>query len=267
MLETIREFALERLTTSGEADDVRERHVEFFLGLVEEADAITGPDHKDADIWIPRLTADHDNLRAALDRVTAAGDGVRAQQLAGALWKFWYMTGAIGEGNRRLSATLAYDTPPTAHRVRALHGGAAMALEVGDSTTGRRWAVEALDIARQLNDPFEVAHAEFILANAEADAARWREARTLLERSREAFRRLRPLGHYALLSTRILAWVCAEMDDLELARSLDEENLRDARMAGNVRVEAMTIGSLAYRAIDAGRLGEGRLRSFATRIE
>jgi hypothetical protein len=131
-----------------------------------------------------------------------------------------------------------------------------MALEVGDSTTGRRWAIEALDIARQLDDPIELAHAEFILANAEADQARWPEARALLERSREAFRRLRPLGHYALLSTRILSWVCAEMGDVELARSLDEANLRDARAAGNARVEAMTLGSLAYRAIDAGGLGD-----------
>ena len=256
MLQTIREFALEQLTASGEADEVWERHLTFFLGLVEQADAMTGPDQKDADIWIPKLTVDHDNLRAALDRVTAAGDGVPAQQLAGALWKFWYMTGAIGEGNRRLSAALANDTPPTSHRVRALHGGTAMALETGDSTTGRRWAVEALEIARQLSDPVELAHSEFILANVEADEARWPEARALLERSREAFRRLRPLGHYALLSTRILSWVCAEMGDHELARSLDEENLRDARAVGNARVEAMTIGSLAYRAIDAGRLGE-----------
>jgi hypothetical protein len=46
------------------------------------------------------------------------------------------------------------------------------------------------------------------------------------------------------------------MGELDLARSLDEENLRDARAAGNARVEAMTIGSLAYRAIDAGRLGD-----------
>ncbi|HEY8501635.1 MAG TPA: adenylate/guanylate cyclase domain-containing protein, partial [Solirubrobacterales bacterium] len=84
MLETIREFAVERLEASGEADEVRERHVEFVLGLVEEADAMIGPEHKDADIWIPRLTADHDNLRAALDRLMAAQDGVRSQQLAGA---------------------------------------------------------------------------------------------------------------------------------------------------------------------------------------
>ena len=256
MLETIREFAVERLEALGEADLIRERHTAHFIAWVEQADALIGPDHRDAEIWIPRLTADHDNLRAALDRLSASGDGVREQQLAGALWKFWYMTGAVAEANRRLSAALAQETPPTVQRIRALQGGAAFALESGSGETGRLWAVEALEIARQEGDPLEIAHAEFILANAEADQGRWSEARALLERSRAEFRRLRPLGHYALLSTRILSWVCAEMGDRDLALALNEENLRDARAAGNARVEAMTLGSLAYRAIDDGRFAD-----------
>jgi predicted ATPase/class 3 adenylate cyclase len=256
MLETIREYAVERLEASSEADELRERHTAHFIGWVEQAEALIGPDHRDADIWIPRLTADHDNLRSVLDRTVEGGDGERAQQLAGALWKFWYMTGAIGEGNRRVRAALAYETPPTATRVRALNGGTAMALESGDQETGRGWAQEALEIAESLGDPLEIAHAQFLLANVESSYERWDVARPLLERAREQFRALRPLGHYALLSTRVLSWVCMEMGDRDTARTLAEHNLVDARAAGNARVEAMTLGQLGFRAVDDGRLAD-----------
>ena len=131
-----------------------------------------------------------------------------------------------------------------------------MALETGDASTARRWAVEALEITRTLNDPFAVAHAEFLLANVEAGDMNWSAARELLERSRATFRRLLPNGHYALLSTRVLSWVCLEMGDRQLAQELSEQNLRDARAAGNTRIEAMTLGQLAFRAIDDGRIEE-----------
>jgi len=255
MLETIREFAIEQLESSGDADEVRRRHADHFLALAEEAERVTGPNLDHVDEWAPRLEAEMDNLRAALDRLTAPEHAELAQQLAGALWKHWYMTGSVGEGMNRLSAALAYDTPPTAHRARALNGGTAMAMETGDQPTARRWADEALEIARMLGDPFDIAHAEFLLANVEAVAENWAAARELLERSRDVFRRLRPHGHYALLSTRVLSWVYFEMGERGLAQELAEQNLRDARAAGNTRVEAMTLGQLASRAIDDGRLG------------
>ena len=78
----------------------------------------------------------------------------------------------------------------------------------------------------------------------------------MLESSREAFRRLQPLGHYALLSTRVLSWVCAQMGDREMAHTLVEQDLLDARAAGNTRIEAQTLGQMGYSAIDDGRLGD-----------
>jgi ATP/maltotriose-dependent transcriptional regulator MalT len=215
-----------------------------------------GPNHDGVDEWMPRLQADHDNLRAALDRLTTPETAEAAQQLAGALWKFWYMTGVMGEGARRIMPVLAYDTPRSAYRARALNGGTAMALETGDAVAGRRFAKEALAINRELGDEFGIAHAEFLLANAESGEGHWEAARPLLERSREVFRRLRPNGHYALLSTRILSWVYREIGENDLATQLSEQNLIDARAAGNRRIEAMTLGQLAYRAIDDGRLAE-----------
>ncbi|MDQ2689594.1 MAG: hypothetical protein M3Y29_04900, partial [Chloroflexota bacterium] len=255
MLETIREFAVERLTSSDEAQAMRDRHADYFVTFAEEAEQATGPNHEHIDVWLPRLEADHDNLRAALEHLTTPEHAEAAQQLAGALWKFWYMTGSIGEGLRRLAPALAYDTPRTAYRARALDGGSAMHGEAGDPATARRMAEESVAINRELGDEFATALAEFHLANVEADDGNWAKAREMMERSRAVFKRLRPLGHYALLSTRVLSWVALEMGDRTFAQQLAEQNLRDARAAGNQRIEAMTLGQLAFRAIDDGELG------------
>jgi predicted ATPase/class 3 adenylate cyclase len=255
MLETIREYAAERLEESGEADDLRRRHAQHFLALAEESDAVMGPDHRDAEIWVSRLQDEHDNLRAALDELIARAEGEPAQQLAGALWKFWYMTGAIGEGRRRLEAALAFDSPRTAVRARALDGGTATAVESGDATTARRYAEESLAINEELADPFGIAHAQFLLANVAASEADYAGARALLEQCRKRFRDM-GAEYYTLLSTRVLAWVCRELGDRAMSKALNEENLRQARAARNRRIEAMTLGSLAWGAIDDGRLRE-----------
>jgi predicted ATPase len=84
MLESLRAYGAERLAEAGEADAVAARHTAFFLDLAEEAAA-----HRTARPWLRRVRADYDNLRAALDRVMAAGDLETALRLAGALGWFW----------------------------------------------------------------------------------------------------------------------------------------------------------------------------------
>ena len=255
MLETIREYALERLDRSGEADELRRRHAEHFLALAEEAETVIGPHDGDVQLWMARLRADHDNLRAALDRFIDTGHGQLAQQLAGALWKFWYMTGHVGEGRRRLEAVLAMAPARTRNRARALDGAGAMAGETGDTVQSRRCAEEALAINRELGDRFGIAHAEFLLANVAAGEGDFATARALLEPCREQFASLGS-HYYMLLSTRVLAWACSELGEFELARTLHEENLRLARQAGNERIESMELGALAWLDIDDGRFDE-----------
>jgi predicted ATPase/class 3 adenylate cyclase len=253
MLETIREYSVAKLDTSGTAKELRRRHAAHFVALAEEAEVVMGRDHHDADVWIARLEADHDNLRAALDELIASADAQLAQQLAGALWKFWYMTGSIGEGRRWLEAVLAFDTPRTALRARALDGATATTLESGDTATARRYVDESLAINEELADPFGIAHARFLLANVVAGESDYAGARILFEDCRERFQEL-GAEYYTLLSTRVLAWVCAELGDKATWKALHEENLPRARAAGNRRIEAMTLGSLAFCAIDEGRL-------------
>jgi predicted ATPase len=106
LLETVRQYALERLREGGEEAQWRGRHLAHFVAVTEEAEPqLTGADQR---TWLERLEAEHDNLRSALAwSSTAGGDAARGLRLAGAFWWFWYVRGYFGEGRRWLSALLA----------------------------------------------------------------------------------------------------------------------------------------------------------------
>src|SRR5687768_14825182 len=125
MLETIREFAVERLEASGEADEISRRHAEFFLEIAEELQPRVMKDDADA---LDQLTEDHDNLRAALDRLEAEGDAERLQRLGGSVWRFWYLRSHLTEGKRRLDAAMAAGGDATPALARVFHGSSVMAM-------------------------------------------------------------------------------------------------------------------------------------------
>ena len=170
MLETIREYASERLDESGEAGELRQRHAEFFLALAEEAfpelKGSPGP-------WLDRLEADHDNLRTLLDWLESAGRTQEALQLAGALYRFWSMRGYLLEGRDRLERLLARERARTSARMRALHGAAVMASSTGDPETAEKRAEEARDLARTLGDAWGEAYAVYMLGMAATEREDW----------------------------------------------------------------------------------------------
>jgi predicted ATPase/class 3 adenylate cyclase len=253
MLETIREYAAERLEQLGEADELRRRHAEHFLALAEEAEPNLRGGSPSPGEWLDRLEADHDNLRAALDRLEASGETQRALRLTAALWLFWNRRGHLPQGRRRLESALAADERPTAARARALIGAAAMAAMSGDSARARTWAEEALALNRALGDAWGTALSQSYIATAAAEEGEWAGARQIAEETARAFRELGD-EHYAMLATGLVAWMCRELGDRERSRALTEENLRRARATGHERVEAMSLGSLAMLAVDEGRL-------------
>ena len=107
MLETIHEFALEKLEESGEAEAVKRAHAEYFLALAEEAEPrLWGAE--DA-AWLDRLEQEHDNMRAALSWAIEHEEAELALRVGGALRWFWYMEGYYGEGRRWLEAALGKD--------------------------------------------------------------------------------------------------------------------------------------------------------------
>lgn len=252
MLETIREFAAEQLEASGKSDDYRMRHAEHFLAMAEEAyPHLTGDPRE----WTDRLQAEHDNLRAALDRLQSSGQTRLALQLAGALWKYWYTRGHHSEGRERLKSVLAADRQPTQERGRALNGATGLESEGGDPALARVFAAEALNLHRHLGDEWGIANSYFLLANLAEDDEDWTTARDLLENSRARFEQLGD-EHYVLLLNSHLAWAYEELGDHDPARRLTAETFARARAIGNRRIEVSELVSLSGFARDDERFSD-----------
>ena len=97
-LETVRHYAREKAGQDGESDCRRDRHLSHFLALAEEAQ-LQGAQQA---VWLKRLDAEHDNLRAALDWSREEGNSAEAGfRLAGAIWRFWMMSGLVSEGRQQ----------------------------------------------------------------------------------------------------------------------------------------------------------------------
>jgi predicted ATPase/DNA-binding SARP family transcriptional activator len=247
MLETLREYARDLLSTSGEDTVVEGRHGDYFLALAEEAE----PHLRGAPgSWLEQLELEHDNFRAALDRLEAAGEDELQQRLAGALWRFWYLRGHVSEGGRRLERAVAAAAKPTTARAKTLIGATVMAINTGDAATAAARAEEAISLCEQLDLPWGTAYATFMLGNL---ATHRSEACRLYERARQTFHELGD-EHSELLVTRHLAWAYAELGDRGRARQLHEANLARARATGNDRITASTLGALAQGAIEDGRM-------------
>lgn len=254
MLETIRGYSRERLEDTGEAQELRQRHAEYFVGLGEEAEPhlLSGESGE----WLDRLEHEHDNIRAALDHLQASGETQLALQLAGAVWEFWQDRGGhFAEGRRRLERLLRADERPTAARAKALTGAAAMAWLGGDAATGRRRAEEALALHRLFGDDRGTAESELWLGWAVATDGDWA---TALQHFEQSLRIARAAGdrEMAAKATHVVAWAHAELGDRERARRLDEENLLLIRELRIAQLEATTLDTLAGYAIDDGRMGD-----------
>ena len=252
MLETIREFAVGRLEASGEADEFRQRHAEHFLAMAEEAQPHLRGDPK---AWLDLLESDHDNVRAAFDRLAADGDPQLPLRMAAALWRFWSMRGYAPEGRRHIERALAGDATPTAARAAALNGATANAMDTGDLVSARSHAEEALALHRSLGDPWGIAHSTFLLGYVSGEERDWPTMRDLMEDSLAAFKELGD-DHYILLAGRNLAWAYYDLGEPERGRALHEANLVRARAIGNRRMEAGTLQGLAWRAVDQGNPAE-----------
>jgi len=250
MLETIREYATERLEASGEGDHLRRRHADYFLALAEEAAPNTRMYSAE---WIERLEHEHDNLRAALDYLAVSGESELVLQLAGALSDFWHHGGHVAEGRHRLESALSVEERPTAARARALNGAAFMVYGGGDAAAAKSIAERALALYRQLGDLRGAAEALNALCVACIEEGDFERAQQFGEESLDLFVQVGD-DEFAAAATRTLAFTYYSRGDIERARTLHEENLHRARARGFKGTEAGTLGSLAIIAVDQGRV-------------
>jgi predicted ATPase/class 3 adenylate cyclase len=159
MLQTIREFAAEKLEQSDEAAAVRDRHVQAFIALAEQTQPhLFGSQRK---AWLDRLEMEHDNFRAALDWTVASRDARNAMKLSADLWRFWQMRGHLHEGRARMAQVLAMPTsrdyPP--ERLLALEAAGGLAYWQADMKAAATFYDECLELTRQLGDRRAIANA------------------------------------------------------------------------------------------------------------
>ncbi len=165
LLETLREYAREKLAHSGETDFLRVRHRGFFLALAEDAGPkLSGPEQA---FWMERLETEHDNLRAALDGCARdEGDAPAGLRLAVALWRFWYVRGYLTEGRRRLEQALRFPVPGAdALRARALTGAGNLAFAQGDTAAAQARLAECQSLYQALGDREGFADSHLHLGN------------------------------------------------------------------------------------------------------
>ncbi|MGH2587939.1 MAG: AfsR/SARP family transcriptional regulator [Dehalococcoidia bacterium] len=163
MLETVREYALERLETSGAAEDAVQAHVRHFAGMAERAAVPASPAEMGRSFR--RLDEDHTNLLVAIDRSLDDGDIETALRLVSALGRFWFLRGYFREGRARLERALAAGDEAKdasdwiALRARACAELGEIAMVQIDRATGCRYLGAAVDLWRTLDRPGELATA------------------------------------------------------------------------------------------------------------
>ena len=168
MLETIREFSLEQLAASGEADALRRAHADYFLDLAQRAEPfLTGAQQG---LWLERLDREHGNLRLALAWARDSGASALGLRLAAAIWRFWYTRGDLSEGRGWLEELLARTAAPEAGalqlqsiRARALVGAATLSSIQFDPDRATMQGEESLRLGRELGDKAVMADALNVL--------------------------------------------------------------------------------------------------------
>ena len=240
MLETIHEYAWERLELSGEIEDLRQRHAAYFLQVAEAAEVEFYGAQQGA--WMTRLAAEQDNLRAALRWALERREAETALRLVHTLRDYWLASGQVTEGRQWIEAALA--TPQQAEaavpvagaasglRAKALGQAAWAAKHQGDFGAGRLRAEEALALHRARADKREVALSLGMLAVMAADQGDYATAH---ERNGDALAIARELDNASdlALMLNIEGWHAYLAGDDARALTLLEESLALFRHVGD----------------------------------
>jgi predicted ATPase/class 3 adenylate cyclase len=164
MLATIRDFAVEQLTESGEQEALRRRHALAYLGLAERAaPSLTSRDQR---TWLDRLARDHDNFRAVHGWAVETGDGGVGLRLITALWRFWQIRGHLVEGKARADAALAIPGAQDAGEtyLAALEAAGGLCYWLADFVCAQSRYEEVLAVRRAEGDPRAIAEALYNLS-------------------------------------------------------------------------------------------------------
>jgi predicted ATPase/DNA-binding CsgD family transcriptional regulator len=259
LLETIRQYGLEKLRERGEEPALRARHCDWFLALAERAGpALRGPDQA---AWVERLELEHDNLRAALGWAVEVGDAERGLRMARALWRFWSYRGYLTEGRRWLDAVLALATTAkrSAMLAEVLFAAGRMLHQQGEYASANQLFQASLAMAEAVGHGEGVVGAltqlgHLAFNNADYCAARDRYTQALAHRHTAG-----DSGEVvvALASLAFVSQIQGEYDD---SRRLYEEGLTIVERLGDRSLRAYLMCRLGELDLDLGHYAEARAR-------
>ncbi|HEX5943561.1 MAG TPA: tetratricopeptide repeat protein, partial [Anaerolineales bacterium] len=257
LLETIRQYSREKLESFGEADKVRDRHLEFFIRLAEEAEL----HHFSSEqlLWFARVQTEIDNMRAAMDWSIATVDSQESKsvtwrhetglRLIGALVWFWHRNYAR-ETSERLKQMLAMTVQPTLGRARALYSLGFLHWTVNNFPEARASLGEALTISRKLDDGLTLARSLGYLGAVAAAEGDYTLAHSLLEESLSLARALGTSGRKAASwALALLGDVRFEKGDFSSSKSLYEEAVALTKEAHEKNLLGLMIRRLGYVAL------------------
>ncbi|HEV2128203.1 MAG TPA: tetratricopeptide repeat protein [Thermomicrobiales bacterium] len=246
MLTMIREFGLEQLKASSEADRIARRHARHVLALVERSGSeLTGPDQVR---WLNHLASIHDDIRAAVAWLQQQGEHELQLRLAVALWPYAYIRGYLTEMRKWLDAAIETNPEPMAMRAEALNASGVLASVQGDILTAVARHNAALELSEMLGDQRGLAMALNGLGNAaevEGDHA------LAFERYGEARDRFREIGDrrsvgVMLINLGNLYWMDGDLDKAIAYQQEAGDLFREVGSQRGVAWSATNLGSIAF---------------------
>ncbi|HEU4748842.1 MAG TPA: protein kinase [Gemmatimonadaceae bacterium] len=283
LLETIREFALERLREAGEDATVRDRHLAHYLSVAERlAPMLTGVRQGEA---VAHLERDRANVRAALEWAAAraeAGDPASMVRLARALWRAWLVSGAWTEGREWLRRAIRAADTSDASRGELLAAAGSLAQNQGDYADAYSSVDGARAAWRAAGDAAGEARALASLGWLQWRRCRFADARRLSEESLMLFRTLQDERGTAQALNNV-GWVALFEGLYEESAATLAESLAIRRRLGDRREVAFSLAARAWASARAGdyataevqlsealdtfrAIGERQLYAFATRV-
>jgi predicted ATPase/DNA-binding SARP family transcriptional activator len=257
LLETVRQYAADRLCWSDDREATPNRHRDFFLEWAEEIKPkLWGAEQR---LWFSRLEAEHDNLRAALEWCRSRGDVEKELRLVVALARFWDTCGHLHEARVHLDAALARMTPDLPYSLQAaalMHAGW-MAHVQGDCPAARAYCGQALHLCEKDGDQDSRARALNLLALVLVEDGDFTAAQALFKESLDLYRKLgRAAQSGAVLSN--LGSLALRQADYEAARGYLEEGASLCEAAGQEQEHGLVLNDLSLAALRQGRCGEAR---------
>ncbi len=251
LLETIRDYGLERLKENGEEEDTRRAHAGYYLALVEEAEPHLRDEQQTH--WLEKLEQEVENLRAALDWLITSKEVELALRFCAALGRFWRLYGYWSEGRRWLEAALGLPTivSPTAARVRALYAAGDLAYYQDDNSEAHRLLEESVQLSRTLGENKTLALALGTLGVLMHVPATHTVAHAMLEESEKLCRVPGSSWELAYVLRRIAQHY---VQDGYLKQAVDyaAEGLALAKKLGDGSLAANTLGTLGEIAARQG---------------